>query len=405
MTHNPAALLPAPWVLICGGLHRLGGMDRANFALAQQLLGQGRDVYLVAHEIDAQLLTHPRVHSVIVPRPLGSILLAETALRRAGFKTASRVTREWPEARVLVNGGNCDWGDINWVHSVHAAWPRCDEVAPLWFRTKASISKAKARRDERRIVPTARLVVANSKRTGQQLVDLGVEPDRIKVIPLGCEQSWRPPTAEEQAAARRVLGIPQGTAIVSFVGALGYDCNKGFDTLLAAWNLARLRNAVLVAAGSGRGFSRWQKWIADLGLRSSVRLVGFTDRIDTLLAASDAFVSPARYEAFGLNVLEALCRGIPSIASSTAGVAELYPKHLSDWLLRDSSDHCALAALLTKWSQDRDNASAAFRSFSTHPRSYTMAEMAVRIIAAAEAAHESQSFHASPATGPRARVG
>ena len=28
-----------------------------------------------------------------------------------------------PLARVVVNGGNCAWPDINWVHAVHAAWP------------------------------------------------------------------------------------------------------------------------------------------------------------------------------------------------------------------------------------------------------------------------------------------
>ena len=28
-------------------------------------------------------------------------------------------------ARVVVNGGNCRWGDVNWVHYVHAAWSLC----------------------------------------------------------------------------------------------------------------------------------------------------------------------------------------------------------------------------------------------------------------------------------------
>jgi len=36
-------------------------------------------------------------------------------------------------------------------------------------------------------------------------------------------------------------------------------------------------------------------------------------------------VSPVRYEAYGLNVQEALCCGVPAIVSACAGVAERYP--------------------------------------------------------------------------------
>ncbi|MGZ4814821.1 MAG: hypothetical protein ACXVZV_05410, partial [Terriglobales bacterium] len=136
-----------PWVLVCGGFHRLGGMDRANLALAEALLEQGREVFLVGHNIDSEILKHPRVHATIVPQPVG-VLLAEGSLKRAGIRVATEVTRRWPDARVVVNGGNCPWPDINWVHSVHAAWRRFDARAPLWFRAKSRVNKQKARRDE-----------------------------------------------------------------------------------------------------------------------------------------------------------------------------------------------------------------------------------------------------------------
>ncbi len=384
MTETRESCNHAPWVLVCGGFHRHGGMDRANYALAEKLLEQGRDVYLVANEIEPELVGQRGVHSVIVPRPLGSILLAERNLRRAGRETAARVTQRWPNARVVVNGSNCDWADINWVHSVHAAWPRRDETAPLWFRTKSFLSKSKALRDEARILPAAKLLIANSERTRRDLIALGVPSERIQIIRLGCEPDWQPARVEERNAARRSLDLPPEVTAVSFVGALGYDRNKGFDTLLAAWSELGWKNAVLVAAGAGRGFSQWHRAIAHLGLQGSVRLLGFTDRVDTLLAASDLFVSPARYEAFGLNVLEAICRGVPSIVSKSTGVAELYPARLSRYLLNDPEDHRALAALLSDWYGSRNSAGDAFKSFRTDLRSYTMSTMAETIIEAAE---------------------
>ena len=395
----------APWVLVCGGFHRHGGMDRANFALAEKLIEQGRDVYLVANEIDSRLAGQPGVHPVIVPRPLGSILLSERNLRRAGFKTAAQVTRRWPDARVVVNGSNCDWADINWVHSVHAAWPRRDRTAPLWFRTKSAFSKTKAVREEARILPVAKLLIANSERTRHDLISVGVPSERIQVIRLGCEWDWQPASEHERLMARQAFDIAPELTVVSFVGALGYDCNKGFDTLLAAWGDLGWKDSVLVAAGAGRGFHQWQRAVAKQGLQNSVRLLGFTERVHTLLAASDLFVSPARYESFGLNVLEALCRGVPSIVSKSAGVAELYPARLSRWLLTSPEDYRELAGLLSDWHHNRSAATDSFRCFSSSLRSYSMERMAEKIIELAEANEDSMTSPNPVAIGPRGSVG
>jgi hypothetical protein len=39
------------WVLASGDFAPLGGMDRANHALARHLAGAGREVHLVAHRV------------------------------------------------------------------------------------------------------------------------------------------------------------------------------------------------------------------------------------------------------------------------------------------------------------------------------------------------------------------
>ena len=368
-----------PWVLVCGGFHRLGGMDRANLALAEALLEQGREVFLVGHNIDSSLLKNPRVHATILPRPMG-VLLAEGSLRREGMRVATEVTRTWPEARVVVNGGNCPWPDINWVHSVHAAWPRFDSHAPLWFRAKNQVNKQKARRDELYALHRAKLVIANSEKTKRDLIAIGILAEKIRVIYLGSEPEWNLPSSEERIHARKSFDLPEGAAVVSFVGGLGYDRNKGFDTLLAAWKEARLGNTTLVAAGSGRGITHWQRQIEKLGLEDQVRLLGFTDRVGDLMAASDLFVSPVRYEAFGLNVLEALCRGVPSIVSKTAGVAEVYPAELSRWLLGNPEDASTLGGMLVEWIRNTETARAEFEALSKKLRDYTMKEMAGEII-------------------------
>src|SRR5687767_15927389 len=95
---------PAPWVIVAGGFHQHGGMDRANAALAAWLLESGTPVHLVGHEIDSAFTSDPRAARYPVPRPKGLPGLAERLLARAGARVARAVTGQHPLARVVVNG-------------------------------------------------------------------------------------------------------------------------------------------------------------------------------------------------------------------------------------------------------------------------------------------------------------
>jgi glycosyltransferase involved in cell wall biosynthesis len=80
-----------------------------------------------------------------------------------------------------------------------------------------------------------------------------------------------------------------------------------------------------------------------------VKVLGHTTRVRELLAGLDLLVSPVRYESYGLNVQEAICRGVPAIVSRSAGVAERYPPALADLLLEDPTDPRALVEKLLAW--------------------------------------------------------
>ena len=77
--------------------------------------------------------------------------------------------------------------------------------------------------------------------------------------------------------------------------------------------------------------------------------LGFRNDVSVLLAGFDAMVHPARYEAYGLSVHEALCRGIPALASASAGVAERYPHELRDLLIQSPEDVEELVERLMEW--------------------------------------------------------
>jgi len=78
-------------------------------------------------------------------------------------------------------------------------------------------------------------------------------------------------------------------------------------------------------AGGGSGLARWKSEVANSGLQYRARFLGSTDRIPEVLAAADLLVSPVRYEAYGLNVQEAICRGVPAMVSRDAGMPNAIP--------------------------------------------------------------------------------
>jgi glycosyltransferase involved in cell wall biosynthesis len=111
-----------------------------------------------------------------------------------------------------------------------------------------------------------------------------------------------------------------------------------------------------------------------------VRLLGRVADVATLLAAADVLVSPSRYESYGLAVHEALCRGLPAIASARAGVAERYPAALRHLLLRDPEDVAELADRVRLVRARPGPIGAETVRFGETIRSFTWSDMAAGVV-------------------------
>lgn len=357
-------------------------MDRANLALAEYLRSSGHEVLLVGHDFDDEL--SGEFVRKQVPRYLGSTALGERGLAHVGRRQAELLVGENPHARVVVNGANCGFGDINWVHYVHNAYPANDGDAPLWVRWKERALRRMYRRREGRALRAARLVIANSQAAARQVIAaVGVPESRVKVVYPGCAPELRPASEQEKASAREWLQVSPADRVIAFVGALTWDDNKGLETVWRAWqNISRDKRQryVLVVAGGGAKLKSWRERVAASDAGDAVRVLGFTERVNEVLAAADVLVSPSRYETFGLNVQEAICRGVPAIASATSGIAELYPKEMQPLLLKDCEDSEALAEVIESCFQSLAAWNQRTRSFADQLRSYTWDDMARQIV-------------------------
>jgi glycosyltransferase involved in cell wall biosynthesis len=360
-------------------------MDRANLALAEYLLEQGIPVHVVTHQVDACLAKHPLAEVRLVPRPAGSYLLGQFPLSFHGRRTARSVLKKWPRAQVVVNGGNCIWPGINWAHYIHNAWPvPAPSSAPWLFRIKGALGASLERRNERAAFQCAQLVITNSERTSREVIEFfGVDKSRVHTVYLGTDTDWVFVTAAERSASRQSLQIAESRAVAVFVGALGYDERKGFDVLFRVWEALCSKpdwDVDLLVAGTGPALPMWQARILQAGLGDRIRLLGFSNQVKSVLAAADLLVSPVRYEAYGLNVQEAICRGIPAMVSASAGVAERYESAFAPMLIPDPEDAGAMVQRLLAWRSKKEDWKARFQPFGDRLRSRTWRDTAVDIV-------------------------
>jgi len=386
-----------PWVIVSGDFNRKGGMDRANFALADYVASQGGKVFLVTHSADPELSSNPMVKVHLVPRPGGSVTLSSPFLDYSGRSVARKVQARWPAATVVSNGASCVWPGINWAHYIHHAWRPAAQAKSLVRDGSAKLIQSFHRKREKVAYLKARLILANSNLTRAHLLQhFSLDPSRVRTLYLGSDPACRPITLDERNTARLSFGIPGSRQVALFVGAIGRDKRKGIDTLVKAWKLLcndPAWDVDLLAAGAGDTDALAIE-VTKLGLQKRVRILGFSENVHQLLAAADLLVSPTRYEAYGLNVQEAICRGLSAMVSASAGIAERYPTDLNEMLIADPNDASALADKLREWRKHPEQWSLRFEPFGKMLRNYKWEDMAREFVALVETT-SADSSHAA----------
>jgi len=183
--------------------------------------------------------------------------------------------------------------------------------------------KGQARAISRRQCNALDAVVVPSQAMRERLESYGVRVP-LHVVPTGI------PTAQfaggDGAAFRARHGIQPGRPVALFVGRVAHEKNIGF--LLEALVHARRQcpEVLLVVAGEGPARAGLQAAAGALGLADAVRFIGYLDRrhgLPDCYAAADVFAFASRTETQGLVLLEAMAAGLPVVALSAMGTAEI----------------------------------------------------------------------------------
>lgn len=208
---------------------------------------------------------------------------------------------------------------------------------------------------------------------------LRVPSQRIDVVPRGRDpQLLGSVTPDRRAAVRTALDLPQDVPVV--LAAARQQYQKGLDVLLEAWPevLRAEPEAVLLLAGSEGGESGRLRALA--AATRGVRFLGPRDDVFDLMAASDAFAVPSRWEGLGSAAMEAMGVGVPLVAADVPALRETVGSE--DYARLVLPEHpAALAAALTDTLEDR--ASARVRAKAARARfltSFTLHQVSAQMV-------------------------
>ncbi len=159
-------------------------------------------------------------------------------------------------------------------------------------------------------------------------------PDCFRLPPVSSER--------DRAAARKLLGISDGVAVVGNAGWLIQ--RKRWDVFLrtAARVASERPDTVFVACGDGPMRQELTELSRALGLGDRVRWLGWQKDLTNFYLSLDVLLFNSDWDALGLTPLEAACFGVPTVASVLHGglgevvhserLGFLSSRHDEDWL-------------------------------------------------------------------------
>jgi len=163
--------------------------------------------------------------------------------------------------------------------------------------------------------------------------DVGIPAAKVETIHYGLDQ---PP---EPWGRNPPDGVPPDARILVSVSRLVPQ--KGIDVAVRA--LPSLpADTVLAVLGQGPERPRLEALARQLGVEDRVLLAGRVPDVAAWLRRATVYVHPARWEGFGLGVLEAMLSGLPVVASRVSSLPELVADGETG-LLVDPDDPVALA--------------------------------------------------------------
>jgi glycosyltransferase involved in cell wall biosynthesis len=192
---------------------------------------------------------------------------------------------------------------------------RIDLAAATTWRRKLTLRRWYGfLRMQGKVARRARKILTPSEASRRDIAkDFGVDPARMRVILLGVDDGFRPPTAPRVPG--RILAMASADAPM-----------KGIATLLEAFAKLRVeRDVELVLVSKPQEGGRTEQLVETLGIGDSVRFVhGISDaELVDLMGSAEVACVPSLYEGFSLPTAELMACETPLVVSRAGAIPEV----------------------------------------------------------------------------------
>ena len=232
------------------------------------------------------------------------------------------------------------------IHSIPLVWHMRDLVKMRLFN-KIFVSYAGSMANE---------VVATTTVMKNNLIFLGVKPEKISIINNGIDLTKYNTSTTSREIIRKEFGISLHAPLIGIVGQL--TAWKGHRDFIGAASIVveRYPSAKFLIVGKTIiGDSDYRLELEDLvakfGLKRHIIFTGFRTDMSNVMAALDILVNASWKEPFGRTIVESMAAGKPVIATNAGGVPEIIenevdgilvpprnPQRLADGVLKILND-------------------------------------------------------------------
>lgn len=246
--------------------------------------------------------------------------------------------------------------DVPWLRTFHSPWHEEGWVGETrdqpghWLipRLRRSVRTA----IEKKSLLRAQRVVVLSDFFGQKAIELGVDPDRVRLVPGGTDISRYHPQGTRQEVRAKLGIISTGPLLLTIRRLIP---RMGVDFLVAAMPevLASVPDAHLIIGGGGSEKKRLERQVKRLRLQNHITFAGFIpeEQLADYYRAADLFVLPTfALEGFGLVTVDALACGTPVVGTPVGATPEIL-KPLDPRLLTSGSRSDELAEGILRFLQ------------------------------------------------------
>lgn len=236
--------------------------------------------------------------------------------------------------------------DYGWLATLCKRHP----LAVSAWGSDVLIAPEKSRWHRKRIksvLHSADWLFADAELLGVRMKELGANPDRMTIAPLGVEDSWLEKSQE------RLIRDGQPLTVLTCRRMEPLYRVETFIRAAALLHTTAPDRYHFVAVGDGSQQEHLEKLAQSLGLPAQIRFTGFLDeqRLQTELFSADLYVSCSSSDGTSVSMLEAMAVGCVPIVTDLAVNHEWIERGVNG-LFFPVGDHSALAEMIQRAATD-----------------------------------------------------